>query len=277
MKKSAEMNRKIRTDAHIHTTYSGHSAPDMTVAAIVRRAEELGLDGIAITEHCFEWEPINHAPEIRRELAAVKPALPVRVGLEICPNPRQPGRLCFEELNPGELFPVLTGFHSWPAFGYAGAWDAVLHLDASDKQRIRKIWMKTMALLAANPRVDILAHPGRILTQNGILEEFDRVFLREFEEVLDAAKEHGVAVEMNESAFARFQTERLRESYLDVFRLAREKEVKISFGSDAHRPDAIGQFPLVEKAAGELRLNPSDLFLPNSACLPCPPKVSDVK
>ncbi|MHC4290750.1 MAG: PHP domain-containing protein, partial [Planctomycetota bacterium] len=40
----------IDYDLHIHTEYCGHAA-GMTVAAVLRRVEELGLKTIAITDH----------------------------------------------------------------------------------------------------------------------------------------------------------------------------------------------------------------------------------
>ena len=44
-----------KRDFHIHTIYSGHSAPDMTIKNIIQVAAERGMDEIAITEHSFDW------------------------------------------------------------------------------------------------------------------------------------------------------------------------------------------------------------------------------
>ena len=43
----------INYDLHIHTKYCGH-APGMTVEAILRKADILGLETIAITSHIFD-------------------------------------------------------------------------------------------------------------------------------------------------------------------------------------------------------------------------------
>ena len=42
---------KIATDLHIHSTLSPCASLEMSPAAIVRRARELALDVIAVTDH----------------------------------------------------------------------------------------------------------------------------------------------------------------------------------------------------------------------------------
>jgi PHP family Zn ribbon phosphoesterase len=46
----------FNTDYHIHTILSGHSAPDLLVPNILRRADEAGLRRILIIEHT---PPVN--------------------------------------------------------------------------------------------------------------------------------------------------------------------------------------------------------------------------
>lgn len=59
----------IDYDLHIHTEYCGH-APGMTVEAILRRAEELGLSTIAITDHIYRQNGHVVMEQIRRDVAA---------------------------------------------------------------------------------------------------------------------------------------------------------------------------------------------------------------
>jgi predicted metal-dependent phosphoesterase TrpH len=67
----------MKIDHHIHT--SRHS-PDSSIdpAKLVRRACEIGLDGVVITEHDYQWQ----ADELA-ELAARAPSLRVFSGAEI--------------------------------------------------------------------------------------------------------------------------------------------------------------------------------------------------
>jgi histidinol phosphatase-like PHP family hydrolase len=76
----------IDYDLHIHTEYCGH-APGMTVAAILQRAEELGLSAIAITDHIFKQADHAIIQKIRDDAAAYGPTLKVFIGAEVDVNP----------------------------------------------------------------------------------------------------------------------------------------------------------------------------------------------
>lgn len=67
----------MRFDLHIHT--SRHSLDgQMDPLALVRRAREVGLDGLVITEHDWLWTE----PELE-ELRAAAPGLVVLAGIEV--------------------------------------------------------------------------------------------------------------------------------------------------------------------------------------------------
>ncbi|MHC4386737.1 MAG: PHP domain-containing protein, partial [Planctomycetota bacterium] len=72
----------IDYDLHIHTEYCGHAA-GMTVAAVLRRVEELGLKTIAITDHIYR--PDGHAviEKIRADVSKYGPDFNVIIGAEI--------------------------------------------------------------------------------------------------------------------------------------------------------------------------------------------------
>jgi predicted metal-dependent phosphoesterase TrpH len=67
----------MKFDLHIHT--SRHS-PDsqMPPIVLVRRAKQIGLDGVVITEHDWLW-----TEDELRELRAVEPGLVVLAGVEV--------------------------------------------------------------------------------------------------------------------------------------------------------------------------------------------------
>jgi predicted metal-dependent phosphoesterase TrpH len=67
----------MKFDLHMHTTrHSPDSA--MEPEALVRRAREIGLDGVVITEHDWLW-----TEDELRELRAVEPGLVVLAGVEV--------------------------------------------------------------------------------------------------------------------------------------------------------------------------------------------------
>ena len=50
----------IKEDYHVHCNYNDHSAPDLTIQNVLRRAKEIGLQTLAFTEHVrktSDWIP----------------------------------------------------------------------------------------------------------------------------------------------------------------------------------------------------------------------------
>ncbi len=248
-------------DYHIHTVYSGHAASDLTVRAVIERAGQEGLKSIAITEHAF-YSLMGRAnlEQIKREVEAVETQIEVFVGMEIDPDYAYEGRLIFEDFDKGELFPVLAGTHAYPGIGKG--WSESLDLTLPDKRKIYNSWFRLMEKVIENPLVDVLAHPGRLISQNGIVEEFSTYVLRDFDDLFTGAKEKGIAIELNEGFLSRCPTERLKKSYLDVICLGIDKRLKLSLGSDAHRLDKIGgkrfSIDMIEK----LKISPEQYYRP---------------
>jgi len=67
----------MKFDLHMHTTWHSPDS-EMDPFAMVRRAQEIGLDGIVITEHDWLW--MEHELE---ELRAAAPGLAVLAGIEV--------------------------------------------------------------------------------------------------------------------------------------------------------------------------------------------------
>ena len=132
----------------------------------------------------------------------------------------------------------------------------------ADKRGIYSSWFDLMEKVVANPLVDVLAHPGRLISQNGIIEEFDKNVLKDFRSLFSGAREKGISIELNDNAVGGFATERLRKSYPDVIRLALEMGLKISLGSDAHRLDDIGRRDYIAGIIDTLGLLETDIYVP---------------
>ena len=245
----------FKQDYHIHTIYSGHSDKRMTIGNIIKKAEAVGLTGIAITEHAFDWHkgPKGNLALIRQELNKASTGIQVDVGLEIDPDTENPGQLHFDDFEKGEVFPVLVGFHGYP--GVSRGWFEKVNFTRREKNRIYCRWLKIMHKLIENPKVDILAHPGRIIMQNGIIEEFSGKVLKDFNELAEAAAEYDVAFEMNEELLNRIPTERLQKTYIEVIRIMLNHGVKLSPGSDAHSLEKIGRFSKISRLIKSLNIN----------------------
>ena len=247
-------------DNHIHTVYSGHADSNMTVGNIIDKAKSIGLSRIAITEHAFDWHmgPKGNLALIRKEVAKVSTNVQIDIGLEVDPDTENPGKLHFDDFEKGELYPVLVGFHGYP--GVNRGWHEKLNLTLREKNRIYSKWLKIMHKLIENRKVDILAHPGRIIMQNGITDEFSGSVLRDFQGLAVAAKQYNVAFEINETLLNSIPTEKLQRSYNQIIQTMVESGVKISVGSDAHSLDKIGQFDKVSELTESLNLQPENLL-----------------
>src|SRR5204862_3021120 len=99
---------------------------------------------------------------------------------------------------------------------------------AAPHSKLRSAEDQTDRMVAAvlHPVVDVLAHPrGRMLSRQGVLADWARIFA--------AAREHGVAVEIDGDPY---------RQDLDFTLAARAFEIGCVFAldSDAHGPDELG-------------------------------------
>jgi len=251
----------ILSDFHIHTVYSGHSAPDMTVRNIISRAESLDLKSIVILEHAF-YSDMGRAgmEQIRKEVESTESKINVLRGMEIDPDYNNEGSLVFEDFTREDLDAVLVGTHAIPGTGKG--WHVKLELTRNERDRIYNAWFDMMESVLENSIVDVIAHPGRLISRNGIVGEFNGKVLKDFERLFRTASKRTVAVELNESFLKTLQSENRIESYIEVFRLALSMGLKISPGSDAHSLDRIGENSHILYAAKQLNLTNDDFFSP---------------
>ncbi len=195
----------IRGDLQMHTTASDGKNSIEEMAEAARR---LGYQYIALTDHSKAVTVANGLDEkrvlaqIRKIREAQKRFDDIRLlaGIEV--DILKDGRLDLDDEVLAQLDVVVCSVHSY------------MNLDRA---------AMTERLLAAieNPCTQILAHPtGRLLLRREPFE-FD------MEKVLDAARKHGVALELN-SYPDRLD---LKDTYL---RMARDRGVKIVISTDAH-------------------------------------------
>jgi DNA polymerase (family X) len=195
----------IRGDVQMHTTASDgrHSIEEMGKAAA-----ELGYEYIALTDHSKAVTVANGMDERRtleqiKKIRAAQPKVPeirLLAGIEV--DILKNGKLDLDDEVLAQLDVVVASVHSYMSLG---------------RQEM------TERLLAAieNPYTQIIAHPtGRLLLRR---EAFDY----EMEKILEAAKEHGVAMECN----AYPDRLDLKDTHL---RMAKERGVKIVISTDSH-------------------------------------------
>jgi len=263
-------------DYHIHTIYSGHSGPDMFVPAVMARCEELGLRRAMIVEHApammsetyasfDQWlggredrGPANAIlSEVRARRAAVR-GVEFLVGAEVDADPeRMDGSLLLRDLSG--LDAVMAATHILP--GGEGFWFHPPEIPEDLRPEMRERWLAWMENLAANPAVNVLAHPFAELHNCGLSREFDPEFREGCQMLFTVMAAQDTAFELNETALRRFGENDL-VGYAELVALARECGVRFTAGSDAHRGRQLGDYRLVPEVAARAGLQAGDFWHP---------------
>ncbi len=221
----------VRGDFHSHTMYSDGEAG---IEAMARAALALGYEFLAITDHS-PGLGITHGLDLaklvrqRQEIVALRPKLaPFRIlhGIEL--EIRASGELDFPD-------DILAGFDLVTAS---------LHL--ATRQGTERITARLLAALA-HPLVGILNHPSGRLLDTRPAYDFD------LDQVIDAARAHGKALEINGSY--------LRLDLPDsAARRARDRGVVFSLGSDAHSIAGLGAMRLAVAVARRAWIGPDQVL-----------------
>jgi len=201
----------IRGDLQMHTTATDgkNSIEEMAAAA-----RELGHEYIALTDHSKAVTVANGMDEKRalEQMKKIRAANARGLGIQLLAGIEvdilKDGRLDLDDEVLAQLDVVVASVHSY------------MNLDRA---------AMTDRLLAAmeNPYMQIIAHPtGRLLLRRDPFEY-------DMEQILDAARRHGVAMECN-SYPDRLD---LKDTYL---RMAKDRGVKIVISTDAHATANLG-------------------------------------
>lgn len=236
----------IDYDLHIHTEYCGHAA-GMTVEAICRQSEELGLRAIAITDHIYGPDSIGVVDKIRTDVAAARPKLKVYVGAEIdVDSDYTDGRLA--AAIPAGLDYVVAGFHFVPTMGHYPWKIADRRLD---EETFLDVWESSLLGVAGLQGVHVMAHPGRMLAACMDLDLYFEHGLSVLSRAAEISAANGIAWELNELTMHRL-TSHWQSQWYRVYEVALEAGVKLVFGSDAHTLEWIGSHAFADKVLAKL-------------------------
>lgn len=203
---------RIPIDLHVHTVASGHAYS--TVKEIAQAAAEKGLEGIAITDHGPAMPGGPHPYYFGNLKAIPKTIHGVRVFRGVEANIMDvKGTLDLEPRYMKHLDLILAGFH---AHCFPGG--------CSRGEHTRAVINTIKSGLA-----DIIVHPG------------NPQFLINVEEVVGAAKEYGVALEINNASLTVSRVGSIEHCPL-IAKVAAREGILISLGSDSHWADTVGDF-----------------------------------
>lgn len=143
----------MTVDYHIHLHYSPCASPQMTAAAILEKAAELGIDQAGLVTHVHPHTDLAVFRQAREEIASAAAAFPgtVLLGAEAELLDQQGGHTVSEDLRSRVDYVMLAVGHvqlPWVQVDFSGSGEAFL---ARETESILKA-------LDQN-KVDILTHP----------------------------------------------------------------------------------------------------------------------
>ncbi|MDR3172866.1 MAG: phosphatase [Treponema sp.] len=226
---------RIVVDSHVHSLASGHAYS--TIREIAEEAARKGLEGVAITDHGLMMPGTCSVMHFLSLHSLPNQVFGVRIfpGVELnILNPQ--GDLDLEERVLKRLVTVMAGIHP---HCYSGVTEED-HTNA---------YLKAME----NPHVKIIVHP------DNPRYPFD------IERVVRRAAETGTALEINDKSAD--PDNGVREGGIpilkEIIRECIKQGVSLSFGSDSHFFDDVGDFRASLKLAAEMEI-PEGLILNTS-------------
>ncbi len=199
---------------------------------MITRAKELGMAGIAITDHGPLLEPHMSGPFYDRLWNPVE-GIRFMKGMECNPD-GEDGEIDLPPERLQYLDVVILGLHYSIPKGL-------------DRERNTNILVRA---IEKNPSIDIIAHPN------------DLNYPLNFSRLAAVARDHGVALELNNSktALQRVPDDVTRE----LIEACKSEECTMAIGSDAHAVNELGQDGAVRPLLKECDF-PEELIVNSSA------------
>ncbi len=200
----------LEVDFHSHTFFSRCGIH--THLELLNRAKELGLKGLAITDHGPALGPRITLPFFDRLCNPVEGIRFIK-GME-CNLLDEQGTIDVIDIPPRitkYLELILVGFHP----NITQGWNAEKYTDMA------------IAALEKNPCIDIITHPNEI------------EYPLEFERLAKTAKKHGVALELNNSKT--LHNRATPACTTELIQVCKKIGCRIAIGSDAHAIEELGR------------------------------------
>lgn len=232
-----------RQDYHIHTDFSCDSEADIQAACEAAIAR--GLGEIAFTDHVDfgpadppgYFRPAQYLAEIERCRALYGGRMTIRAGLEMG-EPHIFTHQAAQVLPTGDFDLVLGSVHY--AEGMQVAWRKAFF--EQPPRQAYEAYFRQVVRLAAEGDFDVLAHLDlvkRDARKFGKVYDGPEPYAEMIRTALRSLVEQGKGLEINSSPLYRGQTELCPS--LEILRWYHELGGEIlTFGSDAHSPDAVG-------------------------------------
>jgi len=222
-------------DYHVHVAAHGEFKYSWEwISKYLLQARQLGINEIGISEHDEFCSLISHQliAQIQSEWAD---NLIIRIGMEADYIPGREAQI--SQLIKNHPYDYIIGsIHFIDGWGF----DHPAYRDGFEHREIDDIYKRYVELLVqmVNSKLfDIVGHLDLVkIWGNRPLRQTTRHY---FEPVLKAIREHGLTVEINSAGLRKEVAEIYPEA--DLIGLMFDYNIPITFGSDAHHPDQIGE------------------------------------
>lgn len=230
-------------DLHVHTKLSLCSEdPLATLENYIKRAVELGIEVIGITDHMWDSTNIPTDNEWYREQSyerqlAIRENIPQVVnGIRIlwgCETEYAMGKVGITAERAKELDYVLVPHSHFHMKGFT------IPRGVEDPVEVAQLAISTFKEVVSLGFATGVAHPFDpcLFNQDDKAHRtfFDAISNQEFIQCFNLAKEKNVSVEINMSSFGRGKENPIYEdTYYRMFRIAKEVGCKFHFGTDTH-------------------------------------------
>ena len=111
--------------------------------------------------------------------------------------------------------------------------------------------------------MDVLAHPGIMVSREGPDVRFEAEILDRFTDLFGVMREHGVAFELNELVKRKLLSTDQQDTYHNLPAVAAELGVKLSVGSDSHELTGVGQFNWISQLVRRAGIRPEHFAIHN--------------
>ena len=260
---------KITSDIHIHTHISDCAERDASVERYLAAAKQDGIKTVGFSDHLWDdtvaeppnwYRPQNvaHVLQLKSEISKLKSDdIKILFGCES--EFTGDGVLALSEEH-FELFDYVLVPHSHTHMARVMPREYV-----ADHRLHAKFLMDSFMKLVEHPlssRITAVAHPFAPGVKhenfNAVQTHIPDSYLRE---AFSAAKEKGIAIELNGSCLTYLPDEEIpRCEYVRIYTVAKECGCRFTYGSDSHSPDFARKLPLIEQFFSQCGIGDGDLL-----------------
>lgn len=237
--KTYDIDELARYNFHIHTRFSGCAKPEMIAADIVKKADECGLEMIALTDHNYinkKNAVAQQRYDIIRELEGLEHNVKVLIGAELSSygiDKFADDIACDNSLD----YRLYTTNHYHQKY-----WE---HPEVITPRAYAEHMLAIMDCVIESGRADCFAHPFMASYIHAFDDPHDvtRAFTdNEIGDIMEKAHRNEIAWELNMPAVYGDP-----EFYHRYFQIGKEVGVVFNIGTDGHQLDRIDTKQLVER------------------------------